>query len=74
MNNLDEVRRVRMEMSQAAGHDVRQLITHLNQDRCAFEDRVIDPGTSAETTMGAGPGVLFPPSRMQPNIPFSPKS
>ncbi|NQV26160.1 MAG: hypothetical protein HQ518_17535 [Rhodopirellula sp.] len=48
MNSYSEVRRVRKAMSQAAGHDIRQLIAMINERRSEVLSRIIDPGTQAE--------------------------
>ena len=48
MNSDSEVRRVRKKMSEAANHDVRQLIAMINQRRAEVVSRIIDPGTEAE--------------------------
>lgn len=49
MNSLSAVRRVRKEMSQAAGHDVRKLIATINESRAKVSARIISPGSAAET-------------------------
>lgn len=49
MNSLSEVRRVRHEMSKAAGHDVRRLIAKINESRAKVAARIISPGAAAET-------------------------
>ena len=49
MNSLSAVRRVRKEMSQAAGHDVRRLIATINESRAKVAARIISPGSAAET-------------------------
>lgn len=54
-NSLQAVRRVREEMSRAAGHDVRRLIAAINETRGKAAARIISPGHSAEkvaTTTG----------------------
>jgi len=48
MNAYSEVRRVRAEMSAAAGHDVRRLTETINQRRSQSAARIIDPGSEAE--------------------------
>ncbi len=48
MDSYSEVRRVRKEMSIAAGHDVRKLAAMFNDRRVQVADRIIDPGTKAE--------------------------
>ncbi len=50
MDSYTEVRRVRSEMSAAAGHDIRTLIANINKLRPAVAAQVIDPGTEAERT------------------------
>lgn len=59
MNSFNELRRVRMAMSEAANHDIRRLIATINKRRPQAAGRIIDPGTKAEqsdsheTTTGA---------------------
>lgn len=53
MNSLSEVRRVRLEMSKAAGHDVRRLIAAINASRDKEASRIISPGSDAETVASA---------------------
>jgi len=48
MDSYSEVRRLRTEMSKAAGHDVRRLIESINQRRPNSANRIIDPGSAAE--------------------------
>lgn len=48
MDSFSEVRRVRLAMSQSAGHDVRKLAAMINKRRADVADRIIDPGTKAE--------------------------
>ncbi len=48
MDSYSEVRRVRKAMSEAAGHDIRQLAAMFNARRAEVADRIIDPGTKAE--------------------------
>ena len=48
MDSYSEVRRVRAEMSKAAGHDVRRLIATISERRPQVAQRIIDPGTEAE--------------------------
>jgi hypothetical protein len=55
MDSYSEVRRVRHEMSAAAGHDIRKLIAMINLRRKDVVDRIIDPGTQAEQCDGARP-------------------
>ena len=50
MDSYSEVRRVREQMSQAVGHDIRKLIAAINKRRDRVESRIIDPGTKAEQT------------------------
>jgi hypothetical protein len=50
MDSYSEVRRIRKEMSSAAGHDVRKLAAMFNNRRAEVADRIIDPGTKAEQT------------------------
>ena len=50
MDSYSEVRRVRKEMSSAAGHDVRKLAEMFNDSRARVADRIIDPGTKTEQT------------------------
>ncbi len=47
-SNYDEIRRVRHEMSAAAGHDVHKLIAAINQLRDQHADKIIAPGKAAE--------------------------
>lgn len=53
MDSYSEVRRVRKQMSEAVGHDVRKLIAAINKRRDRVASRMIDPGTKAEETDGA---------------------
>jgi hypothetical protein len=53
MNSLTEVRRIRREMSKAAGHDVRRLIATINASREKETGRIISPGFAAETVSPA---------------------
>jgi len=55
MNGYSEIRRVRSAMSTAAGHDVRRLIATINKRKAAFADRIIDPGTAAESCSAPEP-------------------
>jgi hypothetical protein len=71
MNSYSEVRRVRAEMSEAAGHDIRRLIVAINQRRAQAAGRIIDPGTKAEQTHAAGP-VISVPQRVEPSEPSTP--
>ncbi|MFT5524588.1 MAG: hypothetical protein ACI9G1_003404 [Pirellulaceae bacterium] len=48
MDSFDEVRRVRKEMSERAGHDIRTLIASINNRWPDDASRAIDPGTKAE--------------------------
>ena len=48
MDSYSEVRRVRHEMSAAAGHDIRKLMAVINERRAEAAHRIIDPGTKAE--------------------------
>lgn len=48
MDSYQEVRRVRQQMSEAAGHDIRKLIATVNERRDSVASRIIDPGTKAE--------------------------
>lgn len=48
MDSYTEVRRVREQMSQTAGHDIRRLIASINKRRSTAASRIIDPGTEAE--------------------------
>jgi len=52
MDSYNEVRRVRHQMSEAAGHDIRKLIAAINERRDRVASRIIDPGTKAEQTDG----------------------
>lgn len=52
MDSYNEVRRVRHQMSEAAGHDIRKLIATINERRDRVASRIIDPGTKAEQTDG----------------------
>ena len=46
-SNYDEIRRVRHEMSAAAGDDVRKLIASINELRIKHADKIISPGKTA---------------------------
>jgi hypothetical protein len=48
MDSYSEVRRVRQQMSDAVGHDIRALIAAINERRSQVVSRIIDPGTKAE--------------------------
>ena len=48
MDSYTEVRRVRKEMSERAGHDVRALIASINDKWPDEAAHAIDPGTKAE--------------------------
>jgi hypothetical protein len=48
MDSYSEVRRVRKEMSERAGHDIRTLIASINQRWRNDASRIIDPGTKAQ--------------------------
>ena len=48
MDSYNEVRRVRKEMSERAGHDIRTLIASINSRWPDDASRAIDPGTKAE--------------------------
>ena len=50
MDSYSEVRRVRQQMSEAVGHDIRKLIAAINERRDSVASRIIDPGTKAEQT------------------------
>ncbi len=50
MDSYSEVRRVREQMSKAAGHDIRKLIATINKRRDRVASRITDPGTKAEQT------------------------
>ena len=50
MDSYSEVRRIRKEMSSAAGHDVRKLAAMFNDRRAQVANRIIDPGTKVEQT------------------------
>ena len=56
MNSLTEVRRIRAEMSKAAGHDVRRLLATINAARDKLVGRIISPGSAAETVAQAKTG------------------
>ncbi len=43
-SNYDEIRRMRHEMSAAAGHDVHKLIAAINKLREQHADKIIAPG------------------------------
>ena len=47
MDSYSEVRRVREQMSETAGHDIRTLIAEINKRRPSVAARLIDPGTKA---------------------------
>jgi len=47
MDSYNEVRRVRKEMSQRAGHDIRALIASINSRWPDDASHAIDPGTKA---------------------------
>ena len=55
MNNIHEVRRVRREMSQAAGHDIRRLIAAINETREKVTSRIISPGSTAASVQSGQP-------------------
>lgn len=57
MDSYGEVRRVRKEMSEAVGHDVRKLAAMYNARRAEVADRIIDPGTKAEQCDATEPGL-----------------
>jgi hypothetical protein len=65
-SNYEEIRRVRSEMSQKAGHDVRRLIAMLNENRSEYLDRIISPGNDAEQCRP-----LAPPIAGAGNVPQS---
>lgn len=48
MDSYSEVRRVRKQMSEHAGHDIRQLIASINSRWPEEAAHAIDPGTRAE--------------------------
>ena len=48
MDSYNEVRRVRKEMSERVGHDIRRLIASINSRWPDEASRTIDPGTKAE--------------------------
>ena len=48
MDSYGEVRRVRKEMSERAGHNIRTLIASINSRWPDDAARAIDPGTNAE--------------------------
>jgi hypothetical protein len=48
MDSYSEVRRVRKQMSQQVGHDIRKLIASINGRWPEDAARVTDPGTQAE--------------------------
>jgi hypothetical protein len=54
MDSYSEVRRVRKEMSQRAGHDIRKLIASINGRWPDDASRAIDPGTEAEQSDAHG--------------------
>lgn len=54
MDSYSEVRRVRKEMSQRAGHDIRTLIASINRRWPEDASRAIDPGTEAEQSAAHG--------------------
>lgn len=68
MDSYSEVRRVRRLMSERAGHDIRALITLINERRQDSAARIIDPGTSAEQTHAPGP-VIEPALKTSPSAP-----
>ena len=47
-SNYSEIRRIRKEMSAAAGHDVRRLVDLLVPLRERYADRLVDHGQKAE--------------------------
>ena len=57
MDSFSEVRRVRIAMSAAAGHDIRKLAAMFNARRAEVADRIIDPGTRAEQCVARGAAV-----------------
>jgi len=48
MDSYSEVRRVRKEMSDRAGHDIRTLIASINRQWPVEAAHTINPGTTAE--------------------------
>ncbi|NOY29155.1 MAG: hypothetical protein GXP28_02955 [Planctomycetes bacterium] len=48
MDSYSEVRRVRKQMSERAGHDIRTLIASINERWPKDASLAIDPGTKAE--------------------------
>jgi hypothetical protein len=54
MDSYSEVRRVRQQMSESVGHDIRALIAEINKRRSTVTDRLIDPGTQAEQSEACG--------------------
>ena len=48
MDSFSEVRRVRKQMSDSAGHDIRALIASINSRWPNEAADTIDPGTKAE--------------------------
>jgi hypothetical protein len=48
MDSYKEVRRVREQMSEAVGHDVRALVAEINKRRSLMGALIVDPVTKAE--------------------------
>lgn len=62
MDSYTEVRRVRKEMSERAGHDIRALIASINSRWPSDAARAIDPGTKAEQCEGQGAADIVIPN------------
>jgi hypothetical protein len=48
MDSYKEVRRVRQQMSDAVGHDIRALIAEINKRKSLMGALIVDPVTKAE--------------------------
>lgn len=58
LDSYSEVRRVRKEMSEQAGHDIRKLIASINGRWPEDAARAIDPGTQAERCDAPKPPIV----------------
>ena len=61
MDSYSEVRRVRKEMSERSGHDIRKLIASINSRWPDEASIAMDPGTKSEQCDAPKPdGVITP--------------
>lgn len=58
MDSYSEVRRVRLAMSERAGHDIRNLIRSINAQWPEDASQTIDPGKKDERCDTRGPADL----------------